>query len=263
MLVAIERGTRRTYDDALKDGTTEAPTDALRPEVGTGAFLVTDGNSTCWNVAAEFKFKHDYFVSGHHGKGDVGELHMQSVNRYDSTLKTWISRFRDVATKYLPNCLGWRRFLDRFEDALNPQQFMHHALRERYLTPGSKAQPKNNPMARRRVVQCTTSSTFFPVRNSIATRVSSEKQPNLKFTKSDIRGRDTISTCAAAACVSISAFIHCAMAVAASSLSFSALAMRASASLSRPFASCAEKPRSSNKLPPTGVTRLLFRSSFR
>jgi transposase-like protein len=139
VLVAIQRGTRRAYDHVLKDGTTEALTDALRPALGTEAFLVTDGNATYWKVAAELKVKHDYFVSGYHGKGGVGELHVQSVNRYDSTLKTWISRFRGVATRYLPNYLGWRRLLDRFEDALTPQQFMYHALRERYLTPGFQA----------------------------------------------------------------------------------------------------------------------------
>ena len=102
---------------------------------GTAAFLVTDGNATYWKAAAELKVKHDYFVSGYDGKGGVGELHVQSVSRYDSTLKTSISRSRSVATRYLPNYLGWRRLLDRFEDTLTPQQFMHHALRERYLTP--------------------------------------------------------------------------------------------------------------------------------
>ncbi len=137
VMVVVQRGTRKAYDHVMADGSTPSLTEALRPALGTDAVLVTDGNAGYLTVAAELKVKHERFVSSYHGKGGKGPAHVQSVNRYDSTLKTWMARFRGVASKYLANYLGWRRLLDRFEDALTPQQFMFHAMRVNYLTPGT------------------------------------------------------------------------------------------------------------------------------
>ncbi len=135
VLVLVQRGTRKVYDQVLPDSTTTAFTEALRPALSAEAELFTDGNATYWKATADLKIPHKYFLSNYHGKGGIGDVHVQSVNRYDSTLKTWLSRFRGVATKYLTNYLGWRRLLDRFEDALTPQQFIFHAMRESYLVP--------------------------------------------------------------------------------------------------------------------------------
>lgn len=38
--------------------------------------------------------------------------HIQNVNAYDSRLKNWMRRFHGVATKYLQDYLGWRRWID-------------------------------------------------------------------------------------------------------------------------------------------------------
>jgi len=48
-------------------------------------------------------------------------FHIQNVNAYHSRFKTWIRRFNGVATKYLPNYLGWYRWLDGNVNALTPQ----------------------------------------------------------------------------------------------------------------------------------------------
>ena len=37
---------------------------------------------------------------------------MQNVNSYHHRLKTWINRFRGVATKYLSKYLNWFEFID-------------------------------------------------------------------------------------------------------------------------------------------------------
>ena len=42
-----------------------------------------------------------------------GAWHVQNVNAYHSRLKSWIHKFRGVATCYLENYLGWFRALDR------------------------------------------------------------------------------------------------------------------------------------------------------
>jgi hypothetical protein len=41
-----------------------------------------------------------------------GALHVQNVNAYHSRLRNWLHRFHGVATRYLPNYLGWRCILD-------------------------------------------------------------------------------------------------------------------------------------------------------
>jgi hypothetical protein len=94
--------------------------------------LSTDGNASYGTVAKELGVESGSFVSAFHGKGENGVWHVQSVNRYDSSLKTWMARFRGIATKYLPNYLGWSLLLDRFKDKLTPQQFLFHALRTSY-----------------------------------------------------------------------------------------------------------------------------------
>lgn len=136
VLVAQQRGTRQMVDVVLPDTKAVSLTEALRSALGPLATLTTDGNAAYWTVAAELGVQQQYFVAFHHGHGGVGEAHVQSVNRYDSTLKTWMSRFHGVSTKYLSNYLGWRRLLDRFEDALTPEQFLFHAMRSRYSAPG-------------------------------------------------------------------------------------------------------------------------------
>ena len=132
VVVAVQRGTQIEFDQVLAQGTAVALTEALRPVLGVDAVLSTDGNASYWTVAKELGVESGSFVSAFHGKGGDGVWHVQSVNRYDSSLKTWMARFRGVATKYLPNYLGWRRLLDRFKDNLTPQQFLFHALRTSY-----------------------------------------------------------------------------------------------------------------------------------
>jgi len=40
------------------------------------------------------------------------DFHLNNVNAYHSRLKEWLRRFHGVATKNLPNYLGWRRTLE-------------------------------------------------------------------------------------------------------------------------------------------------------
>ena len=132
VVVAVQRGTQVTFDQVLPAATAKDLTQALKPVLGKDAVLSTDGNAAYWTVAKELEVESGFFISAYHGKGGNGTWHVQSVNRYDSSLKGWMARFRGVATKYLANYLGWRRLLDRFKDALTPEQFLFHALRPSY-----------------------------------------------------------------------------------------------------------------------------------
>ncbi len=57
-----------------------------------------------------------------------GAFHIQNVNAYHSRLKNWMARFHGVATRYLPNYLGWRRMLERYSAAITPERCLQVAL---------------------------------------------------------------------------------------------------------------------------------------
>ena len=133
VVVARQRGSRKVFDHVLPDTTAETLTEALRPALAPDAVLCTDGNSAYAIVAKQIGIQSGSFVASYHGKGGIGIWHVQGVNRYDSSLKTWMHRFHGVATKYLHHYLGWRRLLDRFHDQLTPKQFLFHAIRDYYV----------------------------------------------------------------------------------------------------------------------------------
>jgi hypothetical protein len=62
-------------------------------------------------------------------------FHIQNANAYHRRLKGWMARFHGVATKYLPNYLGWLRCLERFAATLTPALMLSLAIgRNQHLT---------------------------------------------------------------------------------------------------------------------------------
>ena len=59
---------------------------------------------------------------------DAPHLHLNNVNAYHSRLKQWLGRFNGVATKNLPNYLGWRRALEAWGDQITPQNWIKGAI---------------------------------------------------------------------------------------------------------------------------------------
>ena len=55
-------------------------------------------------------------------------LHINNVNAYHGRLKQWLNRFNGVATKNLPNYLGWRRALEAWGDKLKPPSWIKGAI---------------------------------------------------------------------------------------------------------------------------------------
>ncbi len=133
VLVANQRGSRITFNQVLSGLDAATMTQALRPVLTTDVVLSSDGNASYGVVAKELGIEAGHFVAGYHGKGGNGTWHVQNVNAYHQRLKGWMARFHGVATKYLPNYLAWRQLLDRFRDAVTPQQFLFHALRSEYV----------------------------------------------------------------------------------------------------------------------------------
>jgi len=58
----------------------------------------------------------------------AGAYPLQNVNAYHSRLKDWMRRFHGVATNYLENTLGWRRWLKRWGPSNTPRVGLYAAL---------------------------------------------------------------------------------------------------------------------------------------
>lgn len=85
---------------------------ALKPHIHSDAILCTDGSAAMAAAANELCLHHEP-LNLRAGERVRGPWHIQNVNAYHSRLKSWIARFRGVATDYLENYLGWFRALDR------------------------------------------------------------------------------------------------------------------------------------------------------
>jgi len=57
------------------------------------------------------------------------DFHINNVNAYHSRLKEWMRRFHGVATKNLPNYLGWRRTLEALGAMVTPDDLILGAIR--------------------------------------------------------------------------------------------------------------------------------------
>jgi len=83
----------------------------LLPIVDRDILLVTDGHAAYTAFAKETGISHQA-VNLRAGIRVRGAAHVQNVNAYHRRLRGWLSIFHGVATRYLPNYLGWRWILD-------------------------------------------------------------------------------------------------------------------------------------------------------
>jgi hypothetical protein len=84
----------------------------LRPVLAPDTLLVTDANKAYQAFARQQGISHQYMnvSAGEHVRGAV---HVQNVNGYHSRFHKWLRRFNGVATRYLPNYLGWLWAIDQ------------------------------------------------------------------------------------------------------------------------------------------------------
>ena len=129
VMIVMQRGSRMVSDAVLDDCSAKTFTKVLKPALAKDAVLSTDGHPSYGVAAKSLKLEAGYFVAGYHGHGGRGTWHVQNVNAYDSRLKRWMGRFNGVATRWLPNYLGWRRMLDKHLDEMTGQLFLYQALR--------------------------------------------------------------------------------------------------------------------------------------
>src|SRR4051794_22458119 len=111
-LIARDRA-GHTADAVLPGLGADAIAAALAPVVARDAVLCSDGAKAYAAFAAGHRLHHEPVNLAAGVRVRDGAFHIQNVNAYHGRLKGWMGRFNGVATRYLPNYLGWRRTLER------------------------------------------------------------------------------------------------------------------------------------------------------
>lgn len=83
----------------------------LRPVLAADVLLVSDAAAAYRMFAARTGISHEA-VNASAGVRSRGAIHIQNVNSWHSRFKTWLMRFRGVASRYLAHYSGWQRLLD-------------------------------------------------------------------------------------------------------------------------------------------------------
>jgi len=98
----------------------------LPPKLASDTLLVTDANGAYRAFSKACGITHAC-VNLRAGVRVAGAIHVQNVNGYHSRFHTWLRPFNGVATRYLPNYLGWRWAIDQ-ERIRSPETFLRAAV---------------------------------------------------------------------------------------------------------------------------------------
>lgn len=115
-------------DAVLPDQTTGSIRLVLGERVSRENILCIDGGNALWGFVSQEKIPCKVIPAGKHVHERNPIFHIQNVNGYHSRLKEWMFRFHGVATKYLPNYLGWRRAYE-LGKATTPTAWMQAAVK--------------------------------------------------------------------------------------------------------------------------------------
>ena len=127
VLVARDRA-GRTHDFVTGRGavTKQQLYRHLLPVLDPDALLVTDAHAAYRAFSRDLGMSHEC-VNLRAGERVRGAVHVQNVNAYHSRFRQWLARFHGVASRYLPNYLGWQWALDGQRIA-SPDRFLRAAL---------------------------------------------------------------------------------------------------------------------------------------
>jgi transposase-like protein len=127
VLVARDRK-GATFDAILPQVDSASVEAALAGVVTPGNHLIGDGGKAIAAFARKAGIPFHAVRSPGKPTPEAPHLHINNVNAYHGRLKQWLSRFNGVATKNLPNYLGWRRALEAWGDQLAPQTWIKGAI---------------------------------------------------------------------------------------------------------------------------------------
>lgn len=83
----------------------------LLPVLDKDVLLVTDSHPAYKAFARAAAISHEA-VNLRAGQRVRGAVHVQNVNAYHRRFRQWLARFNGVASRYLPNYLGWQWAID-------------------------------------------------------------------------------------------------------------------------------------------------------
>jgi transposase-like protein len=83
----------------------------LKPVLPADVLLISDSALSYRHFAQQAGIMHE-MVNTKKGVRARGAIHIQNVNAWHSRFKSWLVRFRGVASRYLINYSGWQRVLD-------------------------------------------------------------------------------------------------------------------------------------------------------
>jgi len=98
----------------------------LRPVLAPDTLLVTGANKAYQAFARQESISHEY-VNVSVGEHVRSAVHVQNVTGYHSRFHKWLRRFNGVATRYLPNYLGWQWAIDQ-ERICAPETLLRAAI---------------------------------------------------------------------------------------------------------------------------------------
>jgi hypothetical protein len=126
VLIARDR-TGAATDAILNRVNSQSITEHLGSVIQKDTLLISDGAKVYAAFARAHGLLHVWIIASK-GEHVWQGYHIQNVNAYTSGLKTWMIRFKGVATKYLDSYLGWRRQIDRDGDDLTADRWLIAAL---------------------------------------------------------------------------------------------------------------------------------------
>lgn len=127
VLVARDRS-GATVDFILERADKAHTVAALAPVLAADAVLCTDCGGALVAAAQHLGIEH-HALNISKGPRVQGAWHIQNANAYHGRLKSWIGRFKGVASSYLASYLGWFRALDRSAQApRKPAPFLAMAV---------------------------------------------------------------------------------------------------------------------------------------
>jgi len=129
LLVARDRH-RSTLDFHVGRGpvTAKQLRDCLTSVLPADVLLVSDSAAAYASFAADAGITHEP-INVQDGQRVRATYHIQNVNGWHSRFKSWLVRFRGVASRYLAHYSGWQRMLDAHE-LQTPAQWLRAAVRQ-------------------------------------------------------------------------------------------------------------------------------------
>jgi len=128
LLVARDRtGSTLDFHTGRGPVTTAQLHACLRPALAADVMLISDSAAAYARFAADAGITHEP-VNVQAGRRARGAIHIQNVNAWHSRFKSWLARFKGVASRYLAHYSGWLRLLDARE-LQTPAQWLCAAVR--------------------------------------------------------------------------------------------------------------------------------------